>query len=324
MKEIGGYLELERFSGKHYHEGAIFLNSGRGCLAYLVELRSIRRIWVPDWMCGSVPALFCREGVEVLTYPIGFDFLPIYDKFKVGRDEWLLLMDYYGQLQAKDVEEALKAAGGQLVVDETQGFFRSPWPGADTVYTCRKWFGVSDGAYVVTADGACLERRLARDESHRRMGFLLGRFERLASEFFVESSANNDLFDGEPAKSMSPITENILRGIDYESAKKQRNENWDALNHAFSDMNCLALRKPDGAFMYPLMTEGAQCVRQKLIENNIFVPCLWPDMADDLPEESVAWSLAEGILPLPIDQRYGREEMKLIVAKVVEHMGTRR
>ena len=38
-KEIGGYLELERFTGAMLHEGALALSSGRACLSYLIEQR---------------------------------------------------------------------------------------------------------------------------------------------------------------------------------------------------------------------------------------------------------------------------------------------
>lgn len=178
-REIGGYLELERFSGRVFHEGAVALNCGRGALAYLVELRGIRTMWVPDWMCASVTDLLAREQVEVRLYRVGRDMLPFYD-FEVAPGEWMLLMDYYGQLCPGDVEVALARSGGRLAVDETQGFFRAPWPGAYTLYTCRKWFGVSDGGYLATWDGARLDREVPRDESHARMGFVLGRTERPA------------------------------------------------------------------------------------------------------------------------------------------------
>ena len=36
-----------------------------------------------------------------------------------------------------------------------------------------------------------------------RMNYLLGRFEKTASEFFREAQANNELFDNEPVKRMS-------------------------------------------------------------------------------------------------------------------------
>ncbi len=324
-REIGGYLELERFSGKPYHEEAVALNSGRGCLAYLVELREIRRMRVPDWLCASVPALLRREGVEVITYPVGFDLLPDYSAFELGADEWMLLVDYYGQLCGEDVARALTASGGRLLVDETQGFFRESWEGVDTLYTCRKWFGVADGAYLATGDGARLDRELPRDESHARMGFVLGRFERSASEFFAEATANNDLFAEEPAKFMSPITENLLRAIDYEAVKAKRDANWDVLADALSGINELELRKPDGAFMYPLMVEGAQEIRKRLIKERIYVPCLWPNVLLECTEDSPARSLSESVLPLPLDQRYGSEEMDCILTMLeradVAHAG---
>ena len=218
--------------------------------------------------------------------------LPDYGSLEVSDGEWMLLADYYGQLHEGDVARALEASGGRLVVDETQGFFREPWEGADTFYTCRKWFGVADGAYLATSDGARLGGELPRDESHARMGFVLGRFERPASEFFAEASSNNDVFAEEPAKLMSPITENLL-------------------DEALSDINALELRKPGGAFMYPLMVDGAQGIRKKLIQAKIYIPCLWPDVGDDAGR--LAKSLSFDVLPLPVDQRYGKDEMVRIL-----------
>ena len=36
MKEIGGYIELDTYTGREYHEGALALNSGRNALIYLI------------------------------------------------------------------------------------------------------------------------------------------------------------------------------------------------------------------------------------------------------------------------------------------------
>ena len=78
IAEIGGYLELERFRGELYHGDAIPLNSARGCLAYLAELRGIGTMWIPDFMCGCVPEYLERIGVAVRTFPVGVDLLPDY------------------------------------------------------------------------------------------------------------------------------------------------------------------------------------------------------------------------------------------------------
>lgn len=316
-QEIGGYFELEHFSGGLYHDDAIRLNCGRNCLAYLGELRKMRRVWVPDWVCDSVPNAFERIGVGVERYAVGADFLPSYD-FEMAPNDWFVLVDYYGQLRPHDVDEALERSAGHLIVDETQGFFRSPWAECDTIYSTRKWFGVSDGGYLATSDSSRLERNLPADESHDRMGFVLGRFEESAGRYYQAASDNNRAFGDEPVKTMSPITENLLRAIDYEAVAGRRAKNWRFLDDALSSVNELSLQLPNGPFMYPLMVPNAQEVRKHLIEHKVFVPMLWSDVVGSVDAASWAYRFSTGILPLPIDQRYGECEMRTILALLAE------
>jgi hypothetical protein len=44
MKEIGGYLELDRYNGSIFHKGAVALNCGRNCLAYLIKTKKIKKL----------------------------------------------------------------------------------------------------------------------------------------------------------------------------------------------------------------------------------------------------------------------------------------
>lgn len=314
MREIGGYFELERFGSSSYHPLALPLNCGRGCLAYLVELRSISAVWIPDYLCDSVPALLMREGAEVKTYKIGEGFRPHYD-FKVADGEWLLLVDYFGQLKDYDVEKAREVSQGRLIVDESHGFFRSAWQGTDTIYTCRKWFGVADGAYLYTKDGGGFCHALPLDESHERMGFLMGRFERTASEFFAESKANNTLFAHEPAKRMSRITANLLSAVDYGSVATRRKENWLLLAEALGDENLLSLDEPEVPFMYPLILEGVDAgeVRKRLAQMKVYVPKLWPNVENESDSSSIAYRYARDIILMPVDQRYGVEDMDYLL-----------
>lgn len=311
---IGGYLELERFGGEHYHRDAVALNCGRGALAYEAELRGIRRVWLPDFMCNSVPTLFVREGVEALTYGVGWDLLPRYG-FEVAEGDWMLLCDYYGQLTRADVDRALEASDGRLIVDETQGFFREPWAGADTCYSCRKWFGVADGGYLATRDGARLSHGLTRDESHGRMAHVLGRAERPSGEFYADASANNAFFADEPARLMSPITDDLLRAVVYGRVRERRLANWDALDTELGGTNQLqGLRRPEeGPFMYPYLVRDAEGVRQRMAAEGVFVPTLWPNVLREREPGTVAYRYAKDILPLPIDQRYGAKEMDRVL-----------
>ena len=54
MREIGGYLCLDTYNMPMRHEGAIALNTGRNCLAYLIEKKKIKKIFLPKFLCASV------------------------------------------------------------------------------------------------------------------------------------------------------------------------------------------------------------------------------------------------------------------------------
>lgn len=314
-REIGGYLELERFDGLMLHESDVALNCGRACLEYLVELRDIRTIWLPDFLCSSVSNLCRKAAVEVRTYQVGGGFAPAWD-FEVADNEWLYLVDYYGQLTRNDVDVALAASDGRLIVDESQGYYRDPWKGADTLYTCRKWFGVADGAFLHTSDGVSLSRELPHSESFDKMNFVLGRYERSAGEFFAESKVNNARFAEEPMAGMSALTENLLRAIDYAVIKERRLANWAVLNDALGASNRLTLATPEVPFMYPYMADDAEGVRQAMAADGVFVPTLWPNVLGDPTAGFWAIDYSRNVLPLPIDQRYGAEDMQAVVCSL--------
>lgn len=206
-------------------------------------------------------------------------------------------------------------------MDETQGFFRDPWKCADTTYTCRKWFGVSDGAYLYTKDGARLPRPLERDESHNRMGFVLGRFERSAEEFYSAATSNNDFFADEDAKLMSALTENIMRAIDYRAVAMKRNQNWKILERSLSSVNKLSLRMPKGAFMYPFLISHGREIRSFMAKRRIYVPQLWPGVEDASRSSEDARAYAADIVPLPVDQRYGAADMGRVLQVLEEAVG---
>lgn len=307
QREIGGYFELERFTLPMLHEDALALSSGRAALACLIERRGIRRIALPDFCCDVVRETCERCGVSVRLYPVGLDLRPA--EMVAAEDEWFYLVNFYGQLKHEELED-WAARCPRLIVDNAQAYFDVPLKGVDTLYTCRKFLGVSDGGFLYTdAPG----ETLPRDESHGRMGFVLGRFERPAGEYYAEASGNNDALPILPVLGMSALTENLLHGIEYGRVRFRREENFARLHAALGEHNRLAVRAPAGPFAYPFLHPDAPALRRRLIAEKIFVPTLWPNVLREQPEGSAAHTLAENILPLPCDQRYGSEEMDRIL-----------
>lgn len=306
MKEYGGYIEFENYYGTMLHENAIALNCGRNALAYLCETKKINKLYLPYFLCSSVPSLCEKSGVKYEYYRINERFEPVFQQ-KLGDGEWLYIVNFYGQLD-NNYLSAWKQRYDHVIVDHAQSYYQMPVEGVDTLYTCRKYFGVADGAFLYT--DTKLDRELPQDESFNRMHFLLGRYERTASEFYSEYAANNHFFANEPIKRMSKLTENLLHGIDYARVKAIRTQNFAYLHEHLGAINQLTLTVPDGAFMYPLYIENGAAIRKILQAEKIYVPILWPNVMEQCPPNSLEYHDASDILPIPVDQRYNTEDMK--------------
>lgn len=315
MREIGGYFELDKYSMPMLHEGAIALNCGRNTLAYLIEAKGIEKIKVPKFLCDTVREVCEKEKISISFYSITRDFLP--EELTLEADEWLYLVNFYGQLD-NDTIRGYVEKYERVIVDHAQAYFQMPLENVDTLYTCRKFFGVADGGILYT--DTKLDREIPRDESFDRMKFVLGRFERSASEFYAEAASNNDFFADEPIKLMSKLTENLLHGIDYEAVKQKRRRNFEILHEAFGKINPLKLTVPQGAFMYPLYLEKGGEIRRKLQAKKIFIPTLWPDVFEHCDESELEYDYAKNILPIPVDQRYDEEDMKYIIKAVFDEI----
>ncbi len=309
MREIGGYLELEDFGRAPYHTGAIELDSARSCLSYLIELRGIRSIVLPDLMCDAVAVACDRMGCSYRMYQVGEDFFPVWDNLLLADGEWLYLADYYGTLSEKAVERAIAVSNGRVIVDEVQGFFRRPWIGLDTLYTCRKFFGVPDGAYLVIRDGSRLVRKLPICRSSGRMAHVLGRCEDGGSGHYAEYLFSEDAIGANGPEVMSEVTRRLMAGIDYGRVKAVREHNFAELHRLLGEKNLLDLGEPEGPYMYPFLAHDASNVRQKLAKQGVYIPVLWPNVLRQCSVESVAYRYAKNIIPLPIDQRYDGETM---------------
>lgn len=307
MKEIGGFLELELNHGSEFHEQGIALNSGRNGLRYLIRGRKIKRIWLPKLLCSAISDTCKEENVEILYYSIDKELRPVLPQGL--ENDWLYLINYYGQYCAEEIRYWGRIYKN-IIVDNVQAFYAKPIDGLDTIYTCRKFFGVPDGGYLYTECTPSVI--LQKDESYDRLTFLAGRLERSGNEFYSAYRENEQRIDELPLRRMSMVTQNLLRGIDYEQIKTDRERNFNYLHERLSMINQLALCLPDGPYMYPLLIKGGAEIRKKLQEKKIYIPILWPNVLQECPVDSLEYRYATDILPIPVDQRYGVEDMKNI------------
>lgn len=306
MKEIGGYFGLEVFGGREYHEDLIGLNSGRNALAYLIRARNIKKLYIPYFLCDSVSGVCQREGCPMEYYHIDKDFMPLFDG-SLAEGEWLYVVNFYGQL-TNDQAIQMKEKWGRIIFDNIHAFFQKPAAGVDTVYSCRKFFGVPDGGYLATdAPALTLEQDISKD----RMKHVLGRFEGVASDYYGDFKANDHSFVEMPVRHMSALTHNLLRAVDYEAVRRTRNANFAQLDAALGKHNPLKLRTPDGPYAYPFYCPKGMELKKALAAEKIYVATLWPNVLE--MDGALEQDYARNILPLPCDQRYDEEDMQRMI-----------
>ena len=309
MEAIGGYFSLELPQREEYHKNAIRLNTGRNCLEYILRVRGYKKVHVPFYTCEAVMEPINKLGIPYEFYHIDIHF-EIKDRFALKEGEALLYTNYFG-LKQRYVEHLAEKVGSRLIVDNTQAFYAKPVAGIDTFYTCRKFFGVPDGAYLYCDKE--LDEEIEQDYSYDRVAHLVKRIDLSAEEGFKDFRRVDDGLDNQPIRKMSKLTQRMMQGIDYEAAAKCRRANFQLLHNAFGKVNNLELRLEDDAvpMVYPYLVP-VEGLREKLIENKIFVARYWPNVLEWTKPDDIDYQLAYQMQPLPIDQRNGIEQMERI------------
>ena len=316
MKEIGGYIDIDVLIKKPYYDEGIELNSGRNALLYIIEAQKISKIYLPYFICDSIINVLNVNSVSYEFYKINSKFEPIFNS-EIALNEKILIVNFYGLISNNTLLQ-YKEMYTRIIVDNTHAFFQAPLSGVDTFYSCRKFLGVPDGAYLFT--NILLSRKLDIDRSGNRFNHLLNRGETSAKEYFADYLENEKSLYDLGLMFMSRITSNILGAIDYDLIIKNRKRNYNFLAKELNKYNRLNLDLFVGIpYVYPLLVENGEQIRKNLIENKIYVPLLWPNLIA-LGDDMIEKKLAINILPLPCDQRYDESDMKLIVKEILKNV----
>ncbi len=321
MTPIGGYFELGiNPPGDHYHSDCMKLNSASNAFELLLDKRRVRRVHLPSYICESMLNPLRRQGVEFRFYNIDGNFEPS-ESTSLDDGERFLYVNYFG-LKDDFIQSFGETFRSRLVIDNSQAFFSAPMPDVDTLYSPRKFLGVSDGGYLF-ARGISASS-LPVSKSHGRIRHLVGRMEACAGDFYPDYQLSEQQLEEEPVSRMSKFTDAILRSIDYRAAIQRRSENFVVLNNRIGSLNKLDFHltslRGRAPMIYPMLVENPE-IRLRLIQQGIFVARYWDDVLHR--KQSSEWEryLAEHLVPLPIDQRYGPEEMNYIADIMVKMLG---
>lgn len=311
---IGGYFELELPDyGCFLHDDGVLLNSGRNALEYvLMSLCDVRNIYVPYYTCDVVMEPIEKMGVPYSFYHIN-QKLEIEDLPSLQRGEYLIYTNYFG-VKDEYVKILANHYESHLIVDNAQAWFAEPIEGVNTIYSPRKFVGLPDGG-IAYCTKQIDKNSFAQDVSFERCSHLLKRIDIGPSDGYADFRANSEQLKGQPIKQMSRLTQRMLSSIDFEVVKGKRKKNFEYLHKGLGENNLFSIPSVDTfacPMVYPYLTDD-NSLKQKLIDSKVFVATYWPNVFGKCKPKDWEYVFAERLAFIPIDQRYGVEDMYLIV-----------
>ena len=316
MRPIGGYFEWEfpPTQKKELHKNAVYLNSGRHALEYILRgIGNIRCLWIPYFTCDVVVQPLQRLGIPWRFYHIN-ERLEIANDLVLGKDEYLLYTNYYGIKDEYSMQLA-EQYGERLILDNAQALYCKSVSRSHQFYSPRKFMGMPDGGLAVTTVPDTTSE-LPVDKSFDRCVHLLKRLELLPSDGYNDFKAVSKKIAEAPLSRMSNISRSILATVDLGVVRQKRRENFDCIHKALKFTNRLQIPSIDSfecPLVYPYWADHGDALKKKLIEHEIFVATYWPNVFEWAKSGDLEYEYSCNMVCIPIDQRYDVKDMDEIV-----------
>ncbi len=333
---VSGFEDKGLRTDIHRFNGLTVYSSGREAYrGILKSLEKVEGIILPDYICGSIPIVTKRMGIETLFYHIKEDFYPDIESIKqtIKKYNVIVLVNYFGMLDLTETIREIREESKEVVIimDDVHNFYGIYDDiSSDYSFTSfRKWFAVPDGAVVVSKDNKFRLSKKSIDRAQTRCnktfsqykfaGNILKNYREIIGddiclelidegERMLDARMSND--DIELAMDWTIYAMNI---IDYAKAENIRRSNARVLHEKLQKLNIKHLYddKKTPLCIPVLLDRDRDEIRMAMFEKNVFCPVHWSDKwQKDFSIDSKN-SLYERELSLICDQRYGERDMKL-------------
>lgn len=312
-----------------------------------------KKCLMPGYMCDSVFLPFIQNGWQLCFYHIdknmkadAEELCGIIEKENPGM---LFIHTYFGTDTWKELRcmiEKYQNDGIVVMEDVTQSYYLHTDTQADYIVgSLRKWYAIPDGGFVATnqtlhPEYMEVDEFVARERfqmQRNKWQYLTERYaatgkecgdypERLQKEKESFLSVNKEMeayLDKEKKiPYLSGISKKILRNTTEKDCKTRRDENYRILFKGLQNKKTLktvynGCEETAAPLYMPVYMNERDSLQRYLREHDIYVPVLWPVGNENgtfiSEEEKYIFS---HIAAIPIDQRYGREEMNKIIGAI--------
>lgn len=320
MKEFGGYLPFELKKGSEWYTGenVVALNCARYAIVYAAMDAGYKKLYIPFYMCDTVKEALERYDIDYAEYHFEESFYP--KDVALRENEGILYPNYYGLCSDEKCKWVVDTYRN-VIFDNTQAFFAEPKLDAYYVYSCRKFIGVSDGAYVVHKNIS--HKPLEKDISNDRMQYLFKCLEEGTNAAYADSLNLEKTLTDSKMMEMSDLTHLLLKNADYETNRLIRRQNYSELHKMLGDLNYYhpILQAEHVPMVYPFYYENEE-LRDRLVQkHHIYIPQWWKVLLERENITGFEENMIRYLLPLPIDMRYGQQQMSEMASLLIREMG---
>jgi hypothetical protein len=315
-RAIGGYFGLEPGAGRGlpWRADALAVQSGRMALRLALAAWPRATLWLPAWYCPPAREALAASGWTLRDYALDEDLGPDAAVQPAAGDR-VLLVDWFGLCGAAVRRACRRFGADRVLIDAAMALWFEPEPGVVAACSPRKFVGVPDGGWLRNPPVAAVPPRPDPEATIARCAHLLrraagdiagGRSRFAAAEAAIAAEAL--------PTAMSPLTAQLLAGIDFDAVAAARRRNYRRLADGVAALGHVPPPLPDDAvpLCLPLPVPRAAALRRRLAEGGVYCAHYWDDVPSALPDP-VGRRLREGTVCLPCDQRLGDVDVDVVV-----------
>lgn len=325
-------------------EDYVWLSTGRSAIRYVIKAiekryPSIKKVAVlPSFTCDTVFDPFLKAGYQVFYYPVGIDLTTSSETVRrvvLEHDASIVLFHRYFGFDTLDSQidvfcDEMKKMGKFTIEDCTQCLYsdidRST---ADFfVGSIRKWTGTPDGGFAVCREGVFGTKPKVADmkleeakvkASYAKYHYLYENSGDKQEMLAMYRYAEDILDDQKGYYTISDTSSKVQANLNVVELKRKRRNNFNILS-AFLKVPVQPLfpliNGPEVPLYFPVLVKDRESLQKHLVKNAIYAPIVWPKSEAQSYVDEGAENAYKHLLCIPIDQRYGADDMNRIVETI--------
>ena len=303
MRIIGGELELKAYSSNSY-----FTDSGRSSLRLFLRTSNNKdkRYLIPDFYCSVIESIFIEENISYSFYKINKDLT--FDENEILKNDFdiLYIINYFGVKM-----EVNSSSFEDKIIIEDNVFFNN----FDNSSKYKNWFAFNSFRKISQlSSGSLIKTNLKLDlELIEHTDASFHNLKNIAKNIKYEF-VNNNLFSEEEyidkfneAENSINFQKDNLISLDIRKDQNIRKKRFKILYNLYPN-KCLN-KNPIFYSFFVFTIKNRDEFRNKLMNDNIFLPIHWP-------ESKISNSLYSTVISIPLFEIYTEIEFLFLLEKI--------